>query len=478
MPSDNIHFGEAVHFIYGDMIMSKELDIYGLVAAGTGLSNTEIKEKGIDGDLAYNLIKDELLLDGNSRQNLSTFCQTWMEDNIHKIMEDCIDKNMIDKDEYPMTAEMETRCVEMIANLWHSPEASKTAGCSTTGSSEAAMLGGLAMKFNWRNKRKAAGLPYDKPNIVTGPVQVCWAKFARYFDVELREVPIEVNRLGLNGEILSQYVDENTIGVVPTLGVTFTCHYEPVKEICDALDKIQKEKGWDIPVHVDGASGGFIAPFMEPDLEWDFRLERVKSINASGHKFGLAPLGVGWVVWREWQDMPEDMIFWVNYLGGNMPTFALNFSRPGGQIIAQYYLFNRLGKEGYRTVLENLYGSAQYIGKEILKTGDFEIFFDGDPKQGIPAISWTKKDDQKNYSLYDLSDRLRMRGWQVAAYSMLPNMQNTVIMRLVLRHGFSMSMAETFVNDVNRCLDYFKKHPVAVIETSTEENAKFEHTGR
>lgn len=458
--------------------MTEKLDIYGSKSAKTGLSNNEIKPEGIDGDLVYNLIKDELLLDGNSRQNLSTFCQTWMEDNIHKIMEDCIDKNMIDKDEYPMTAEIEKRCVEMIANLWHSPEASKTAGCSTTGSSEAAMLGGLALKFNWRNKRKAAGLPYDKPNIVTGPVQVCWQKFARYFDVEIREVTIEENRLGLNAEILSQYVDENTIGVVPTLGVTFTCHYEPVAEICAALDKIQAEKGWDIPVHIDGASGGFIAPFIEPDLIWDFRLERVKSVNASGHKFGLAPLGVGWVVWREWKDMPEDMIFWVNYLGGNMPTYALNFSRPGGQIVAQYYLFNRLGQEGYRTIMQNLYGSAQYIGKEIMKFGDFDIFFDGDPKKGIPAISWTKKATQKNYSLYDLSDRLRMRGWQVAAYSMLPNMENVVIMRLVLRHGFSKSMADMFVQDVQRCLEYFEKHPVTSIQTADEANQKFDHSGR
>lgn len=458
--------------------MTNKLDIYGLPGEKIGLSNTTIRENGIDGDLTYNLIKDELLLDGNSRQNLSTFCQTWMEENVHQIMADCIDKNMIDKDEYPMTAEIEKRCVEMIADLWNSPEPAKTAGCSTTGSSEAAMLGGLALKFNWRNKRKAAGKPYDKPNIVTGPVQVCWQKFARYFDVEIREVPIEKSRLGLNAEILSQYVDENTIGVVPTLGVTFTCHYEPVAEICKALDQIQAEKGWDIPVHVDGASGGFIAPFIEPDLEWDFRLERVKSVNASGHKFGLAPLGVGWVVWREWKDMPDDMIFWVNYLGGNMPTFALNFSRPGGQIIAQYYLFNRLGKEGYRTIMENLYDNAQFIGKEIVKLGDFEIFFDGDPKKGIPAISWTQTAHHERYSLYDLSDRLRMRGWQVAAYSMLPNMQDTVIMRLVLRHGFSKNMAQTFVDDVKRALEYFEKHPVAVTQTANEENQKFNHSGR
>ena len=458
--------------------MKRVMDIYGLSSEKIGLASRKIRQAGIDGDLAYNLIKDELFLDGSSRQNLSTFCQTWMEENVHQIMEDCIDKNMIDKDEYPVTADIEKRCVTMIADLWHSLEPEKTAGCSTIGSSEAAMLGGLAMKFNWRNRRKALGLPYDKPNIVTGPVQVCWHKFARYFDVEIREVPISSDRLGLDGEIVKKYVDENTIGVVATLGVTFTCHYEPVAEICQALDQIEAEKGWNIPVHVDAASGGFILPFTVPEMIWDFRLKRVQSINASGHKFGLAPLGVGWVVWREWATMPEEMIFWVDYLGGNMPTFSLNFSRPGGQVIAQYYLFNHLGREGYRAIFDNLYQSAHYIGQEIANIGDFDLSFDGDPTLGIPAISWTKRKDQQNYSLYDLSDRLRMRGWQVAAYTMLPNLEDRVIMRIVLRHGFSRNMASLFVKDLKEALIYFEKHPVTALQSSEEVNGAFDHGGR
>lgn len=454
-------------------------DTYATLSTKKDLPKYKMAESGLPPDVAYNLVKDELLLDGNARQNLATFCQTWMEDNVHRIMDDCIDKNMIDKDEYPATAELEARCVHILADLWNSPAAKNTAGCSTTGSSEAAMLGGLAMKFNWRNKRKAAGKSYDKPNIVTGPVQVCWHKFARYFDVELREIPVERGSLGMDGSNVTKYVDENTIGVVPTFGVTFTCHYEPVADVCAALDKLQKDTGLDIPVHVDAASGGFIAPFVEPQIKWDFSLPRVISINASGHKYGLAPLGVGWVVWREFSDLPEDLIFWVNYLGGNMPTFALNFSRPGGQIVAQYYLLNRLGREGYRGIMENLYAAAQHIGKEMVKLGDFELFFDGSSKKGIPAVSWTMKKDpaKAGYSLYDLSDRLRMRGWQAAAYSMLPNMQDTVVMRLVLRHGFSMDMADMFVSDVKRALDYFKKHPVGVVQTADEAN-QFDHSGR
>ena len=452
-------------------------DTYGSTDATKVLPKYAMPEAGLSPDIAYNMVLDELVLDGNARQNLATFCQTWLEPNVHKLMDKCIDKNMIDKDEYPVTAELENRCVHMLADLWNSPEAESTAGCSTTGSSEAAMLGGLAMKFNWRKKRLAQGKDASRPNLITGPVQVCWHKFARYFDVELREIPIEHDRLGLNGAVLADYVDENTIGVVATLGVTFTCHYEPVKEICQALDKLQKDTGLDIPVHVDGASGGFLAPFMVPELEWDFRLPRVTSINTSGHKFGLAPLGVGWIIWRNNAALPEDLIFWVNYLGGNMPTFALNFSRPGGQIVAQYYLLSRLGRQGYREIMTNLYGSAAIINQGITKMGDFEIFYGGEPAKGIPAVSWTLNSNIKHYSLYDLSDRLRMRGWQVSAYSMIPNIPETVVMRVVLRHGFTNDQASLLLDDVNRALDYFKKHPVTVVQTSDEVSSS-DHSGR
>ncbi|AZV95228.1 glutamate decarboxylase [Kerstersia gyiorum] len=413
---------------------------------------------------AYQVVHDELMMDGNSRQNLATFCQTWVDEEIHKLMDESIDKNMIDKDEYPQTAEIEARCVHMIADLWHSPDAANTMGCSTTGSSEAAMLGGLALKWAWRKKRLAAGKSTDKPNLICGPVQICWHKFARYFDVELREIPMENGRLIMSPEEVLKRVDENTIGVVPTLGVTFTCDYEPVKAVHDALDKLQKDTGLDIPIHVDGASGGFLAPFCAPDLEWDFRLPRVVSINTSGHKFGLAPLGVGWVVWRDAAHLPEELIFNVNYLGGNMPTFALNFSRPGGQIVAQYYNFLRLGREGYTKVQSACYDTAQYLAAEIGKMGPFEIIFDGNPQNGIPALCWKLKEGQQNlgYNLYDLADRLRSRGWQVPAYSMPANREDLVVQRILVRHGVSRDLAALLLEDFRRCLDYFAKHPVSV----------------
>jgi glutamate decarboxylase len=407
---------------------------------------------------AYQVVHDELMLDGNARQNLATFCQTWVDDYVHKLMDECIDKNMIDKDEYPQTAEIESRCIHMLADLWNSPDAANTLGTSTSGSSDAAMLGGMAMKWRWREKMKAAGKPTDKPNMVCGPVQVCWHKFAKYWDIELREVPLG-EKLYMTPEAAIERCDENTIGVVPTLGITFTCVYEPVKAISDALDQLQKDTGLDIPIHVDGASGGFLAPFIEPDLEWDFRLPRVKSINASGHKFGLAPLGAGWVVFRDKEDLPDDLIFWVNYLGGNMPTFALSFSRPGGQIIAQYYNFLRLGREGYRKIHQACYETAQYLADEIKKLGLFEIIYDG--RGGIPAMSWALKEGtDPGFNLFDLSDRIRMRGWQIAAYSMPPKREDLVVMRILVRHGFSRDLADLLVNDLKRCMDYFEKNPV------------------
>ena len=416
----------------------------------------------------YQVVHDELMMDGNSRQNLATFCTTWAEPEVHRLMDESIDKNMIDKDEYPQTAEIEGRCVHMLADLWNSPEAANTMGCSTTGSSEASMLGGMAMKWRWREKMRAQGKPTDKPNMICGPVQICWHKFTRYWDIERREIPMEGDRLIMTPEEVIKRCDENTIGVVPTLGVTFTCQYEPVKAVSDALDQLQKDTGLDIPIHVDGASGGFLAPFVDPDLEWDFRLPRVKSINASGHKFGLSPLGVGWVVWRDKEDLPDDLIFWVNYLGGNMATFALNFSRPGGQIIAQYYNFLRLGKEGYRKIQQACYDTAAYLADEIGKMEPFKIIYDG--RGGIPALCWTLKEGvNPGFTLFDLADRLRSRGWQVPAYSMPANREDLVVQRILVRHGVSRDLGDLLIDDIRHSMDYFEKNPVTT--PLTEETA-------
>lgn len=452
-----------------------DADIYATRAADNPVPKLRMPQQGMRADVALNLVRDELSFDGNARQNLATFCQTWLEDEVHQLMDQSIDKNMVDRDEYPATAEIERRCVHIIADLWHVPEAKEAVGCSTVGSSEAAMLGGLAMKRRWEATRRSQGKPTARPNLITGPVQVCWHKFARYFDVELREIPMLPGELGAPGQLgmtpeqVAARVDENTIGVVPTFGVTFTGRYEPVAEIAACLDAIERERGLDIPIHVDAASGGFLAPFVEPELVWDFRLPRVKSINASGHKFGLAPLGVGWVMWREKQDLPDALVFWVNYLGGNMPDFALNFSRPGGQVIAQYYLLMRLGREGYRAVQQSCYDVARHLASSLEKIGPFEILFDGDSRNGIPAVCWTlQRGADAGFTLFDLSDRLRTRGWQVAAYRLVPDLQEVAVMRALVRHGFSRDMADTLLDDLRDAMAYFTRHPQAAVADETE----------
>lgn len=449
-------------------------DIYSTAEAGLVMPKFRIPEFEHDPAAAYQVVHDELMMDGNSRMNLATFCQTWADAQVHKIMDECLDKNMIDKDEYPQTAELEARCVHMLADLWNAPEAADTMGCSTTGSSEAAMLGGLALKWKWRERRRAQGLSTDKPNMICGPVQICWHKFARYFDVELREVPMERGRLMLSPEEVVKRCDENTIGVVPTLGLTFTLAYEPVLAISEALDKLQKQKGLDVPIHVDGASGGFIAPFIHPEVVWDFQLPRVRSINASGHKFGLTPLGCGWIVWRDKRDLPEGLVFRVNYLGGDMPTFALNFSRPGGQVAVQYYNFLRLGREGYTKIHRACAETAAFFADELTKLGCFEILYDG--RGGIPGVCWTLKgaSGPGNCTLYDIADRLRVRGWQVPAYALPAHREDLVVQRMLVRHGVSRDLAKLLVDDVAATVDFFEAHPISKPLTD-EEGAGYHH---
>ncbi|MBB5913180.1 glutamate decarboxylase [Nocardia transvalensis] len=444
-------------------------DLFALPPLESGAPKSEFPKAEIFPQAAYQIVHDELMLDGVARMNLATFCTTWVDDQARRLMNESIDKNIVDKDEYPQTAELERRCVRMLADLWQAPDPATTLGTSTTGSSEAAMLGGLAAKFRWRN-RGGQGIP----NFVCGPVQVCWEKFARYFDVDIRQIPLRGDRLTMHPDDIAAHCDENTMMVVPTFGQTFTGLFEDVAGISRALDDLQAETGLDIPIHVDAASGGFLAPFTAPELVWDFRLPRVKSINASGHKTGLAPLGAGWAIWREKADLPEELIFNVDYLGGNMATFNLNFSRPGGQVVTSYYEFIRLGREGYRRVQSAAYTAAQHLAAGIERLGPFEIIHGGDPLHGIAAVSWRIKGDQP-FNLYDLSDRLRTRGWLVAAYPLPADRDDETIMRVLIRHGFSHDMSDLFLTDMHRALGQLDKHPPTVPLTH-EEAGGFTHS--
>ncbi|UPO78199.1 glutamate decarboxylase [Arthrobacter sp. Helios] len=434
----------------------------------TQVSKTRIPQGEMAPETAYQIVHDETMLDGNARLNLATFVSTWMDDHADRLYAETYDKNMIDKDEYPQTAAIEQYCWKMLAGLWNSPDPTGTIGTSTIGSSEACMLGGLAFKRLWQQKRRSEGKSTEKPNLVmSSAVQVCWEKFCNYFDIEPRFVPISEEHKCLDGYELEKYIDENTIGVVAIMGVTYTGMYEPVKAIAAKLDEIQASSGLDIPIHVDAASGGMIAPFIQPELEWDFQLERVHSISTSGHKYGLVYPGLGWVIWRERQWLPEDLIFYVSYLGGDMPTFALNFSRPGAQVVLQFYLFLRLGFDGYKKVQQSSQDVALFLSRGISEIGPFELWNDG---SDIPVFAWRLKEGHTDHwTLYNLADRLRTKGWLVPAYPLPANLQNLTVERIVVRNGLSMDLAARLLDDIREETSYLnnlsapmpseRKHP-------------------
>ncbi|GAB2475747.1 PLP-dependent aminotransferase family protein [Jatrophihabitans fulvus] len=406
--------------------------------------HTRLARESVPPHVAYQLIHDELLLDGSARLNLATFVGTWMEPEAQRLMSESMDKNMIDKDEYPQTAAIEQRCVSILADLWHADDPEHPTGCSTTGSSEACMLAGMALKRRWQ--ARTGHDPSRRPNLVMGAnVQVCWEKFCRYWEVEPRMVPVEGDRLHLGAAEAAAACDENTIGVVAILGSTFDGSYEPVADIAAALDDLAAAGGPDVPIHVDGASGGMIAPFLDPELVWDFRLPRVASINTSGHKYGLVYPGVGWALWRDKQALPDDLVFTVDYLGGKMPTFALNFSRPGSEVIAQYYTFFRLGFDGFRAVQQASRDVATHLAGEVEAMGPFRLITRGDQ---LPVFAFTTADDVTDWDVYAVSRGLREHGWQVPAYAFCENRQDLNVLRVVCRNGFSRDLADLFLDDL------------------------------
>ncbi|BBY54919.1 glutamate decarboxylase [Mycobacterium koreense] len=420
-----------------------------------------LPDEAMDPDAAYRFIHDELMLDGSSRLNLATFVTTWMDPEAEKLMAETFDKNMIDKDEYPATAAIEQRCVAMVADLFHAEglrddDPTSAVGVSTIGSSEAVMLGGLAMKWRWRQRLEAAGQDWKRrtPNLVMGTnVQVVWEKFCRYFDVEPRYLPMAEDRYVITPEQVVDAVDEDTIGVVGILGTTYTGELEPIAEICAALDKLAAEGGVDVPVHVDAASGGFVVPFLHPDLRWDFRLPRVVSINVSGHKYGLTYPGVGFVVWRSADYLPDELVFRVNYLGGDMPTFTLNFSRPGNQVVGQYYNFLRLGRDGYTSVMQTLSNTARWLGDGLAASEHFELITDG---SAIPVVAFRLAGD-RGYSVFDVSHELRTYGWQVPAYTMPEGASDVAVLRIVVREGLSADLARALHDDAVKAVTALDK---------------------
>uniref|UniRef100_A0A6N2M5H8 Glutamate decarboxylase n=1 Tax=Salix viminalis TaxID=40686 RepID=A0A6N2M5H8_SALVM len=431
------------------------------------LPRYKMPENSIPKEAAFQIINDELMLDGKPRLNLASFVTTWMEPECDKLIMDSINKNY-------------NRCVNIIAHLFNAPlgESEAAVGVGTVGSSEAIMLAGLAFKRKWQNKRKAEGKPHDKPNIVTGAnVQVCWEKFARYFEVELKEVKLSEDYYVMDPVKAVEMVDENTICVAAILGSTLNGEFEDVKLLNDLLVEKNKITGWDTPIHVDAASGGFIAPFLWPELEWDFRLPLVKSINVSGHKYGLVYAGVGWVIWRSKEDLPEELIFHINYLGTDQPTFTLNFSKGSSQIIAQYYQLIRLGYEGYRNVMENCHENAMMLKEGLEKTGRFKIV---SKDIGVPVVAFSLKNKSWGHDEFEIAETLRRFGWIVPAYTMPADAKHITVLRVVIREDFSRTLAERLVHDITRVLHELDSLPAklssAKISVKQEENGKINGT--
>ena len=424
----------------------------------TELPRHRLPDGEMSPDVAYQIVHDELMLDGNARLNLATFVSTWMEPQAEKLMAECFDKNMIDKDEYPQTAEIEARCVNILADLWHAPDADEATGCSTTGSSEAAMLGGLALKRRWQKRRAAEGKPTDKPNLVMGiNVQVCWEKFANYWDVEMRLVPMEGDRFTLSAEEAVARCDENTIGVVAILGSTFDGAYEPVKEICDALDAFRSDERARHPgprrrrLRRDDRA----VPRSRPRVGLPAPARRLDQHVGPQVRAGVPRRRLGRLARRR-RRCPEDLIFWVNYLGDNMPTFALNFSRPGAQVVAQYYNFLRLGRDGFRTVQGYARDVATRLSGLIEELGPFELLTRGDE---LPVFAFTLKSAIDNFTVFDVSTALRERGWQVPAYTFPENRTDLAALRVVVRRGFTHDMADMLVADLERQLPRLERQP-------------------
>eukprot|EP00898_Chlorokybus_atmophyticus_P008266 jgi/Chlat1/8440/Chrsp80S07922 len=427
-------------------------------------------------DAAYQFIHDELMLDGNPHLNLASFVTTWMEPECDKLLMEGMNKNFIDMDEYEATTELQNRCVNMIARLCNAPiesDEGAAIGVGTVGSSEAIMLAGLAFKVLWKKRMMAKGKKEEEclhPNVVCGAnVQVCWEKFCRYWEVDMKIVKLTDTRFIMDPKEAVDLVDENTICVCAILGSTYDGQFEDVKAVNDLLTEKNKRTGWDTPIHVDAASGGFVAPFLWPELEWDFRLPLVKSINLSGHKYGLVYPGCGWAIWRSKEDLPEELVFHINYLGSDQPTFTLNFSRGATGIIGQYYQFIRLGFHGYKKIMANCWAQVQFLRERIEELGIFKMLSSAD--MGVPLLAFTLKDDSK-YDCYDIAHKLRMHGWILPAYTMAPDASHVTLLRAVVREDFSRSLAYKLAENLEEVIKQLEAHPTKHPDAPRAKKAK------
>ncbi|KAI8093005.1 pyridoxal phosphate-dependent transferase [Halteromyces radiatus] len=471
-PSESESMSQGERFEY-----SNAVPIYGSHWSAEDLPKYRIPKVEMPPHVCYRMIKDELALDGNPALNLASFVTTYMDAEANQLIQDTAAVNIIDVEMYPQSAAISGRCVNMLANLFHSPnddESGQAIGTSTIGSSEAVILAVLAMKRSWQERRRAKGLSIEKPNLVLGAnCQVCWKKALLYLEIEPREISVSNECLCMDPAKAVDEVDENTIGVAAILGSTYTGHYEDVKTLDKLLDQICREKNLDIGIHVDAASGGFVAPFIKPNLEWDFRLKRVMSINVSGHKYGMVYTGVGWCIWRNSSVIPKSIIFYVNYLGTDQASLTMNFSKSASPIVAQYYMLLRLGEAGYRRIISNLITISDYIANKLVDTGRFILLSETEGR-GLPLVAFHLKHKQ-TYDEFDLASKMRERGWIIPAYTMAPSLDHMKLLRIVVREDMSRNRADILLRDINASLEALDTFDEKMIQNRRENVIKFSH---
>src|SRR4051795_9903206 len=424
----------------------RDAALFGNRFATEEVPSREFPAAGMTATDAMRLVAEDIALEGDPARNLATFVTTWMEPEAQRIISGNLHRNFIDHAEYPRTAEIEQRCIRMLADLFHAP--GETTGARTQGSSEAIMLGALSLKWRWRTRQQAAGRPTTSPNLVFGgDVHVVWEKFCRYFDVEPRIVPLRPDKYTIGPEDVEPFLDENTIGVAAVLGTTFTGHMDDIVGINDLLLDVRTRRDLDIPLHVDGASGGFVWPFLYPDSKWDFRLEQVRSINVSGHKYGLVYPGIGWLIFREESDLAQDLVFYENYLGKTDATFTLNFSTGAAMVLAQYYNFVRLGRDGYTYVMTQMQENARALAANLREGGRFEVI--GEDAEQLPLVAFRLAGEHRGYDESDVAWQLSAeRGWMVPAYTLPPNAERVKIMRALVKETMSREQVERLSQDI------------------------------
>eukprot|EP00511_Aplanochytrium_stocchinoi_P009187 CAMPEP_0204863496 /NCGR_PEP_ID=MMETSP1348-20121228/3354_1 /ASSEMBLY_ACC=CAM_ASM_000700 /TAXON_ID=215587 /ORGANISM="Aplanochytrium stocchinoi, Strain GSBS06" /LENGTH=570 /DNA_ID=CAMNT_0052013835 /DNA_START=95 /DNA_END=1807 /DNA_ORIENTATION=+ len=473
--------------------LKNQLPYYASRVCDESLQDDRLVEVGFPARYCLREVEDMHSLDFSQNLNTSSYVNVVAEPEEEEVALMGLKVNLADQTVYPASFRMHNKCVNIVANLWNCPKpkdfdnnGGTYAGAGTVGSTEACLLSGLALKFRWRkwyarkyNKSEEEVLSI-RPNLVISTLyQAAWEKLFKYFDIIPKFVRPSYKEMKIDPEKVGALIDEHTMGVVCIMGNHYSGHYDRVDLVDAIVEKVNKEKGLEVGIHVDAASGGFVAPFQEYLPPWDFRLKNVMSISASGHKFGEAVCGTGWLVWRQKERLAEHVAISVSYLGGHADSYTLNFSRPAAGLYSQMYKFFRLGREGYTQITENMMAVAKYIRDEIkgMKGEDgvtplFEILDDGD-KGCLPVVAAMLNPDlHLPFDDVDLQYALVQGHWYVSGYAMAfehptqktqlalfhDQVSSKTMFRIVVKSNLTIRLAEHLVETFHGAIKYLFEH--------------------